>query len=74
MTYFGVKNQFLLQQESVNLEKERGSGEAHVLSIEKRRKRQRRKQLRKLGGVFLPLFLYILQFRGHFAQQKEDKL
>lgn len=33
MTYFGVKNPFLLQQESVNLGKERGRQEAHGLSI-----------------------------------------
>lgn len=30
MTYFGVKNQFLLQQESVNLGKGREGGKKHM--------------------------------------------
>lgn len=30
MTYFGVKNQFLLQQESVNLGKGRAGGKKHT--------------------------------------------
>lgn len=53
MTYFGVKNPFLLQQESVNLGKERGRQEAHGLSIrEKEEKVGRENSLGSRVGFF----------------------
>lgn len=69
MTYFGVKNQFLLQQGSVNLGKGRGRVEDCELRGREREEAVGRRDSE--GGVKWPLaalLLYGKQFRGYLAQ------